>query len=77
MGDGGQMMGMMVGGMLLWALIGLVLLVLGVMTAVWLGKRLVSGQSQSGAEDVLRRRYAAGEVDRQEFLRVQQDLMGR
>ena len=73
----GMMDGMMVGGMLLWGLIGLVLLVLGVMTAVWLGRRLFSGQSQSDAEDVLRRRYAAGEVDREEFLRAQQDLAGR
>ena len=75
----GMMNGMMGGWMLLWALVGLAVLVLAVVAAIWLGKRLSPGRpgEQTGPDEVLRRRYAAGEIDREEFLRVRQDLSGR
>ena len=79
--DGGMMDmmgGMMAGWMVLWALVGLALLVLAVLAAIWLARRLTPGRTDegSGAEEVLRRRYAAGEIDREEYLRMQRDLSG-
>ena len=76
--DGGMMMGMMGGWMLLWALVGLALLVVAVLAAVWLVKhRSPAGPGAGpGPEEVLRRRYAAGEIDREDYLRMQRDLSG-
>ena len=82
--DGGMMDmmdmmgGMMAGWMLLWALVGLALLVLAVLAALWLARRLSPGRPDEavGAEELLRRRYAAGEIDREEYLRMQRDLAG-
>lgn len=85
MGSGGMMDGGMMGGgmmigmgaaVLLWGLLGLALLVLAVVASIWLAKRLSPGPSGSseGPEEVLRRRYAAGEIDRDEFLRMQSEL---
>ena len=79
--DGGMMDmmgGMMAGWMLLWALVGLALLVLTVLAAIWLARRLSPGRTDEapGADEVLRRRYAAGEIDREEYLRMQRDLSG-
>ena len=62
-----------------------VLLIAGLIAAVvWFARRTsaashaVSAQSAQGAQeqalDVLRRRYAAGELTREEFLAMQQDL---
>ncbi|MDP9406657.1 MAG: SHOCT domain-containing protein [Actinomycetota bacterium] len=79
--DGGMMnmmAGMMGGWMLLWALVGLALLALVVVATIWLAKRVSPSSSASeGPDAVLQRRYAAGEIDRDEFLRVQRDLSGR
>ncbi|SDY80707.1 putative membrane protein [Modestobacter sp. DSM 44400] len=74
----GAMMGMMGGWMLLWALVGLALLVLAVLAAIWLVKQLKADRqgSDSVPDDALRRRYAAGEIEREEFLRMQRDLSG-
>ncbi len=73
-----MMAGMMGGWMLLWALVGLALLALVVVATIWLAKRVSPGPLVSeGPDAVLRRRYAAGEIDRDEFLRVQHDLSGR
>ena len=73
---GGGMDGMMGGGMaawvLLWSLVGLAVLVLAIVATVWLIRRMGTqhqSDSQHGAEDVLRRRYAAGEIDDEEFHR--------
>lgn len=76
--DGGMMMGMMGGWMLLWALVGLALLVVAVLAAVWLVKHRspAGGGAVPGSEEVLRRRYAAGEIDREDYLRMQRDLSG-
>lgn len=75
----GDMMGAgMMGGMglwmLLWALVGIAVVALAVLGIVWLVRRTDSSrpvprtQSES-AEDVLRRRYAAGEIDEDEYVR--------
>ena len=76
--DGGMMMGMMGGWMLLWALVGLALLVVAVFAAIWLVKhRSPAGPGvDPGPDEVLRRRYAAGEIDREDYLRMQRDLSG-
>jgi putative membrane protein len=76
--DGGMMLGMGAV-MLFWGLLGLALLVLAVVATIWLAKRVSptpSGSSE-GPEEVLRRRYAAGEIDRDEFLRMQSELTRR
>lgn len=87
-GMGGGMMGMMGGWMLLWALVGLALLVVAVLAAVWLVKHRDPARSAAAsdalgrrdeapsAQELLRRRYAAGEIDHEEFQRVQRDLSG-
>ncbi len=88
MDHGGGMMGMMGGWMLLWGLVGLAVLVLAVLTSIWVGRRLTPGRRDemagspgrrgegSNALEVLRRRYAAGELDREQYLRMQRDLSG-
>ena len=72
-GMGSMMGGGMAVGMLLWALVGLALLVLAVVATVWLVRRMGpesrGEQQHDGAEHVLRRRYAAGEIDDEEFHR--------
>jgi putative membrane protein len=75
MGMGGMMGAWMVFGVLF----ALALLVLVVLASIWLAKRLSPGRTEmsTGPEEVLRRRYAAGEIDREEFLRTQRDLSGR
>lgn len=58
--------------MVLWALVGLAFLVLAVAGTVWLLRNprpTKQNQEPAAAEDVLRRRYAAGEVDDDEYLR--------
>lgn len=69
MGMGG--MGMV--WMLVWGLVGLALLALAVVGLVWLVRRTGSvdqgGSRPETPEDVLRRRYAAGELDEDEYLR--------
>lgn len=70
MGDMG-MGGMMVG-MLIWGLLGLALLVLTVLGTVWLARHMKpSGHTDpahESPEEILRRRYAAGELDEDEYL---------
>jgi putative membrane protein len=87
-GDGGGMMAMMGGWMLLWALVGLGVLVVAVLAAIWLARRLGPGRDEEphgspgrpdgtpSAQELLRRRYAAGEIDREDYLRMQRDLTG-
>ena len=74
----GGMMGMMGGWMLLWALVGIALLVVAVLAAIWLVKHRTPARpdAATSAEELLRRRYAAGEIDREEYLRMQGDLSG-
>ncbi|MGH8930914.1 MAG: SHOCT domain-containing protein [Egibacteraceae bacterium] len=79
--------GMMHGGMGLWvglwSLLALALLVLAVVGTVWLIRNLggSSGGAASGsrgsAVDELDRRYARGEIDREEFMRAREDLSKR
>ncbi len=88
MEHGGDMMAMMGGWMLLWALVGLALLVLAVLGAIWLARRLSRDRREEAhgsprrpdkapsAQELLRRRYAAGDIDRDEYLRMQRDLTG-
>jgi putative membrane protein len=74
---GGMMTGMGLW-MGLWALVGIVIVALAVVGAVWaareLGQRTRAGQAQAelpadGPREILRRRYAAGEIDEDEYLR--------
>lgn len=78
----GPMMGdWMWGGMLIWTFVGIALLVLIVVAAIWLGLRLRPGDGERRRPDStalaeLRRRYARGELDRETFLAVRRDLLG-
>lgn len=79
----GPMMGdWMWGGMLIWTFVGIALLVLLVVAAIWLGLRLRPGDGErrrgpdSTALVELERRYARGEVDRETFLAARRDLLG-
>ncbi|WP_346620004.1 hypothetical protein [Blastococcus montanus] len=77
--DGGMMDGGMMGGwMLFWALVGVALLVIAVLAAIRLVRRRPTARPDeaAGAQEVLRRRYAAGEIDRDEYVRMQRDLSG-
>jgi putative membrane protein len=75
-------------GAAMWLMMGLMLLGLAAGGIAWVRRRL-HPQGRSGpprgdvngdlngdvtAEEVLRRRYAAGEIDREEYLRRQRDL---
>ncbi len=65
--------------MLLWGLVGLVLLALVIVGLVWLVRLLIQNTANQDTtsrpadaeapEDILRRRYAAGEIDEDEYLR--------
>ena len=63
--------------MVLWGLIGLAILVIVVLGIVWL-VRSMSGPGRSTdddqAEQELRRRYAAGEIDSEEYRQRLADL---
>jgi uncharacterized membrane protein len=68
-------MGGMMAGMgflwLFWAVLGLLLIVLAVLAIVWLVRSL-NGQRVTGcdgAEQVLRREYASGRIDQDEYER--------
>lgn len=74
------MMGMG-GWMFLWGFVALIILVLAALAIAWLVRSLISSgrPTQSGqdpAEGELRRRYAAGQIDRDEFQRRLDDLRG-
>ncbi|MGH3516157.1 MAG: SHOCT domain-containing protein, partial [Haloechinothrix sp.] len=59
--------------MVLWGVVGLALIGLSIAGIVWVVRRGDSHQrpnpSAESPEDVLKRRYAAGEIDEDEFLR--------
>ena len=75
--DGMDGMGAMGGAMwmwmLLWGLVGLALLVASVLAIVWLVRRsqreLLDSHMHESAQEVLGRRYAAGQIDEDEYLR--------
>ncbi|MGH3814614.1 MAG: SHOCT domain-containing protein [Pseudonocardiaceae bacterium] len=82
MGNMGDGMGLGMGlWMALWGLIALALLVVLILAIVWLIRALFrpaahSGQRRGEADDVLRRRYAAGEIDEEEYQRRRDALRG-
>jgi len=68
-------------GVVMWLMMGLMLLGLATGSIAWVRRRLqrrsASPQARhegETAEEVLRRRYAAGEIDRDEYQRRQRDL---
>lgn len=73
-GPGGwQMMSPLGGG--LFIILGLVLIIV---LAVWLLQRpQAGGPAQPAPLDILKARYARGEISREEFERMKQDLAGR
>lgn len=71
-GMGGMMLWMVV-----WGLVGVAILVLVVLGIVWAVGRDRETRGRLGAdsaEEILKRRYAAGEIDEDEFLRRQSGL---
>ena len=73
--DGHMMSGWMSGWIALWAVLALALIVLAVVATLWLVRNLSGGSSSQ--HDVLERRYAAGEISREEFLQRRDDLTRR
>jgi putative membrane protein len=77
---------MMVGGGFIWLILLLLMLLLiggGVAVVVWfVAQSSQSSRSRSGQEphgedealEILRRRYAAGEIDREEFQRMREEI---
>lgn len=67
----GMMPGMGLGMMITWGLLVLGILALAGLGIIWLAGRLGrTGQASAETpEEILRRRYAAGEVDEDEYLR--------
>lgn len=67
-----EMNGMMMTGMLLCGVLGLALIALIVAGTAWLIRRSPGGNNSTPApespEDTLRRRFAAGELDEDEYL---------
>ena len=77
-GEGDHMMsGWMNGWMLLWALLALALIVLAVVATVWLVKHLTGRPADNEHTRLLEQRYAAGDIDRDEFLQRRDDLARR
>lgn len=68
--------GSMGGWIALWGLLVLALIVLAVVATVWLVKHLSSGGRGSDDQRLLERRYAAGNIDREEFMQRRDDLAG-
>lgn len=64
------------GWMLLWWLLGVAALALLVWAVVRLAGRTNEPRSprRTEAEEILERRYARGEIDREQFLRIREDL---
>jgi putative membrane protein len=68
------------GGAVMWLMMGLMLVGLATGGVAWARRRLRGRPSDppppadQTPEGVLRRRYAAGEIDRDEYLRRQHDL---
>ena len=71
MGTGGMMMWM-----LLWAVVALAVLALAAAGVVWLVRRSgpEGGHRPESPEEILKRRYASGEIDEDEFLRRRADM---
>lgn len=77
-GEGDHMMsGWMNGWMLLWALLALALIVLAVVATVWLVQHLAGRPSGNDQTRLLEQRYAAGDIDRDEFMQRRADLARR
>ena len=66
------------GGWFLWPLVGLLVVVAGVVLCVWLVARssgpLPQGSGRDRAVEILARRYARGELDRDEYRERLRDL---
>jgi putative membrane protein len=78
--DGGMMSGGMMGWMFLWPLVGLLLLATVIVLSVLVVRKFWNRVGHSGrteaALDVLRERFARGELDREEFESRRQVLEG-
>lgn len=64
--------------MLVWGVVALLVLVLVVLGIVWLVRSLTTGERRERprvetAEEILRGRYAAGEIDHEEYLSRRQE----
>lgn len=77
-GDGDHLMsGWMNGWMGLVVVLVLALVVLAVVATIWLIKHLNGSGTADEHAKVLERRYAAGDIDREEFLQRREDLARR
>ena len=76
-GDGGMMSGAIGSWLALWAVLALSLIVLAVVATIWLLKHLTGSGTGDEHGKVLEHRYAAGDIDREEFLQRREDLARR
>jgi len=59
----------------LWMVLWWVLIILGIVALVrWIGRS--NGRPEQGALEILKQRYARGEIDQQEFQRKMRELGG-
>ncbi len=70
-----DMMGWGPWGVFIMTLFWLALLVLVIVAIVYLVSR-ITGRSQESPIEILKKRYARGEIDKEEFERMKKDLMG-
>lgn len=73
-GDGDMMSGWTGSWIVLWAVLALALVVLAVVATVWLVKHMSSSGSGPDDRRILERRYASGDIDREEFMQRRDDL---
>lgn len=74
--DGGMMTGMWVM-WLFWGIFGLLLITLLVLAIIWLARNLsasIGGSGRDDAEQILRREYASGRIDEDEYQRRRANL---
>jgi putative membrane protein len=68
----------MMGGMAMWSLAGVMLLVMAVLGVLWVVQhvrdRRGPDRGEATPEEILRRRYAAGEIDEEEYGRRRGEL---
>ncbi len=77
-GGSNYMMGGWAGSwMALWAALAFALVVLSVVATVWIVQHLSTSGSGSDDRRILERRYASGDIDREEFLQRRDDLVRR